>query len=57
MAQVADQAGVTEGHARVLLYRIRKHFRAALCEVISQTVEGEAEVAEELRHLQAILMK
>ena len=57
MAQLAAQAEVTEGHARVLLYRIRKHFRAALCEVIAQTVDGEAEVAEELRHLQAILMK
>lgn len=57
MAELALQAGVTEGHARVLLYRIRKHFRAALCEVIAQTVDGEANVAEELRHLQAILMK
>jgi hypothetical protein len=36
---------------------MRKHFRAALCEVIAQTVDGEANVAEELRHLQAILMK
>lgn len=57
MAEVAARAGVTEGHARVLLFRLRKHFRAALCEVISQTVESEAEVAEELRQLQAILMK
>jgi RNA polymerase sigma-70 factor (ECF subfamily) len=56
MADLATRAGVSEGHARVLLHRIRKHFRAALIEVIAETVEGEAEVAEELRHLQVILM-
>jgi RNA polymerase sigma factor (sigma-70 family) len=57
MIQVAALLGVSEGHARVLLYRIRKHFRAALCEIIAQTVDGEAEVAEELRHLQEILLR
>jgi len=56
MSDLAASAGVTEGHARVLLHRIRKHFRAALIEVITETVEGDAEVAEELRHLQVILM-
>jgi len=57
MAEVAALLGVSEGHARVLLYRIRKHFRAALSEVIAQTVDGEEEVAEELRHLQEVLMR
>jgi len=57
MAELAVKADVTEGHLRVLLYRIRKHFRSALCEVIAQTVGDEAEVTEELKHLQAILMK
>lgn len=55
MAELAIQAGVTEGHARVLLHRIRKHFRAALREVVAQTVKGDIEVEEELRHLQRIL--
>lgn len=57
MAEVAAKAGVAEGHARVLLHRIRKHFRAALREEISQTVSGEAEVEQEMRHLQEILAR
>jgi len=55
MKALASSAGVTEGHARVLLHRIRKHFRASLMEVVAETVESEAEVIEELRHLQVIL--
>lgn len=57
MAEVAAQAGVAEGHARVLLHRIRKHFRAALREEIAQTVSSVAEVDLEMRHLQEILTR
>jgi RNA polymerase sigma-70 factor (ECF subfamily) len=56
MRDLALSAGVSEGYVRVLLHRIRKHFRASLIEMISETVGADAEVTEELRHLQMILM-
>ena len=50
--------GVSEGHARVLLHRMRKHFRAALADVIRETTDGsEVVLQEELAHLQRVLMR
>ena len=58
MAELGTQLGVSEGHARVLLHRIRKHFRAALAEVILEITDGSEKVLmEELAHLQAVLMR
>ena len=56
MAEIGAELGVTEGHARVLLHRLRKHYRAALREEIARTVETEDEVEEEMRHLRRVLL-
>lgn len=58
MMELGQRIGVSEGHARVLLHRMRKHFRAALSEVIRETTDGtDVVVAEETAHLQAVLAR
>ena len=53
--QLATTLGVSEGAARVALHRMRQRLRKTLLEEIAQTVESEAEVDDELRHLMASL--
>lgn len=58
MVELGMQLDVSEGHARVLLHRMRKHFRAALADVIRETTDGREDVLkEELAHLQRVLMR
>ncbi|MEZ5303557.1 MAG: sigma-70 family RNA polymerase sigma factor [Verrucomicrobiales bacterium] len=55
MREAAEQLGVTEGNARVLLYRLRAQFRKAIEAEVARTVGSDGEVAEELAYLRAIL--
>ena len=47
--------GQDEGAVRVAVHRLRKRYRALLRDEIAQTVAEPAQVAEELRSLQAAL--
>jgi RNA polymerase sigma-70 factor (ECF subfamily) len=53
--QLADDLGTTEGALKVAIHRLRRRFRDALREEISQTVSDPAEVQEEIRYLMAIV--
>jgi RNA polymerase sigma-70 factor (ECF subfamily) len=50
-AQVAGRLGMSEGAVKVAVHRLRKRCRELLREEVAQTVAGEAEVDDELRHL------
>jgi RNA polymerase sigma-70 factor (ECF subfamily) len=52
---LASSLGMTEGAARVALHRMRQRLRKTLLDEIAQTVESDAEVEDELRHLMASL--
>jgi len=52
---LASRLGMTEGAARVALHRMRQRLRKTLLDEIAQTVETQAEVEDELRHLMASL--
>jgi RNA polymerase sigma-70 factor (ECF subfamily) len=56
-AQIAGDLGTTEGAARVLVHRLRKRFRELFRETISHTVEADANVEEEMRHLVSVLSR
>ena len=49
--ELAAELGLTEGALKVAVHRLRKRFRAALEAEIAETVEGPAEVQDEIRHL------
>ena len=53
--QAAQALGVDEGAVRVAVHRLRKRYRELLREEIAQTLTDPAQVAEELRSLQAAL--
>lgn len=55
MAEVAAEMGVSEGNARVMLFRLRKQFRAALQTEMIRTLTDEGDLKEEMGHLRAIL--
>lgn len=55
MADVAAEMGVSEGNARVMLFRLRKQFRVALQTEMMRTLTDEADLKEEMDHLRAIL--
>jgi RNA polymerase sigma factor (sigma-70 family) len=54
-AQPAKALGMQEGALRVAVHRLRKRYRELLRNEIAQTLEDPAQVAEELRSLQAAL--
>lgn len=54
-AAVAEQLGTSEGAARVAVHRLRKRFREAYREEISQTLPDGADLDAEMRHLAAAL--
>jgi RNA polymerase sigma factor (sigma-70 family) len=54
-AHAAQTLGVDEGAVRVAVHRLRKRYRELLRDEITQTLEEPAQVAEELRSLQAAL--
>lgn len=48
---IGERLGLSEGAVKVAAHRLRRSFREALRAEIAETVEGEAELEEELRHL------
>jgi RNA polymerase sigma-70 factor (ECF subfamily) len=54
-AEVARALGTTAGTIRVTVNRMRRRYLEHLRAVLRQTVGGEAEVEDELRHLQSVL--
>lgn len=55
-AQAAKELEMDEGAVRVAVHRLRKRYRELLREEIAQTLSDPAQVAEELRSLQAALV-
>jgi len=55
MAGVAAELGVTEGNARVMLFRLRKQFRAALQTEMMRTLTDDGDLKQEMDHLRAAL--
>lgn len=53
--EAATCLGLDEGAVRVAVHRLRKRYRQLLREEIAQTLDDPAQVAEELRSLQAAL--
>ncbi len=51
----ANSLGLEEGAVRVAVHRLRKRYRQLLRDEIAQTLDDPAQVAEELRALQAAL--
>lgn len=54
-AQAAEELQMDEGAVRVAVHRLRKRYRELLRDEIAQTLSDPAQVAEELRSLQAAL--
>ena len=54
-ADAARQLGMTENAVRVAIHRLRRRFRELVKSEIAQTVIQPSDVADELRHLIAIL--
>jgi RNA polymerase sigma-70 factor (ECF subfamily) len=54
-ADAAKSLGAEEGAVRVAVHRLRKRYRELLRDEIAQTLDDPAQVAEELRSLQAAL--
>ncbi len=50
-AELAAQLGLSEGTLRVTLHRFRRRFQAALRAAVAATVEDDAAVDDEIRHL------
>ena len=53
--EAAKRLGISETAVRVLVHRLRKRFREIIEGEVSQTLEIGADVADELRHLLAVL--
>ncbi len=53
--QAAQALNMEEGAVRIAVHRLRARYRALLRNEIAQTLDDPAQVAEELRSLQAAL--
>ena len=54
-AQIAAELDISEGAVKVAVHRLRHRYREILISHIAQTVEDEAEVEDEIRHLYAAI--
>ena len=54
-ARLGEQLGVSEGTARVAVYRLRRRYWEILQQEVLRTVEEPADVEEELRHIRRVL--
>ena len=55
-ADAARQLEMSEGAVKVAIHRLRQRFREAVKSEIAQTVRGDGDVDDELRHLLAVLV-
>lgn len=56
-AMSAQALGMSEAAFKVAVHRIRKQFREALRHEVAQTVEADADIADELRYLCSALVQ
>lgn len=54
-AEVAEQLGLARHSVKVILHRFRRRFRAAVSDVLTETVADEEGLEAELRHLVEVL--
>ncbi len=54
-AEIGADLGMSEGAVKVAVHRLRQRYRELLLAEVARTVNSEAEVAEEVRHLIAIV--
>jgi RNA polymerase sigma-70 factor (ECF subfamily) len=54
---LAEEMGMSAGALRVALHRLRRQFVAVLRETIAETVERDADVDDELRHLLEVISR
>ena len=54
-AQLARQAGMTEGAVKVTAQRMRRRFRDLLRAEIGETVMDAGQIDEEIRYLMAVI--
>ncbi len=54
-AEVGTRLGLSEGTIKAEIHRLRQRYRALLRDEIAQTVQSADEVAEEIRHLTAVV--
>jgi DNA-directed RNA polymerase specialized sigma24 family protein len=56
-SELAVRLDTTEGNLKIMVHRLRRQFGEALRKEIAQTVESDADVDDEIRHLMACLSK
>ncbi len=56
-SELAKQLGITEGAVKVAVHRLRQRYRDLLRSTIAETVNSEADLDDEMRHLVAVLRK
>ena len=56
-AEIAMDLALTEGAVKVTVHRLRQRYGELLRAEVARTVGSEAEIAEELRHLIAIVSR
>jgi RNA polymerase sigma factor (sigma-70 family) len=54
---IAARLGLSEGAVKVAVHRLRQRYRALLRAAVSETVDNEADLDDEMRHLVAVLRK
>jgi len=57
LADAAAELGISENAAKVASHRLRQRYRQALQEVITETVESEESIDEEIRYLMSIFTR
>lgn len=55
--ELAERLHMTPGAVKVAVHRLRKRYRELLREEIAQTVESDAEIDDEIRHLMTTLQR
>jgi RNA polymerase sigma-70 factor (ECF subfamily) len=56
-AEIAGRLGSSEGAARVAVHRLRARYREVFRDTVAATVDAEAEVETEMRHLVGVLSR
>lgn len=55
--EIGDKLGITEGAARVTLFRMRKLYRRYLEEEIAETISNDESVDDEIQHLNRVFAR
>ncbi len=56
-AELAGRLKTTEGNLKIMVHRLRRQFGETLRKEIAQTVESDADIDDEIRHLMACISK